>query len=82
MKNKTYMASSMHRRDEKDVRKSEEELKGRCQQRPRRGLEGNIKCNSRNCNIFAFIMRQATKCMGRSGHSSMTPAVSHTNLAV
>jgi hypothetical protein len=31
MKNKTYTASSMQRTDEKDVRKSEEEVKGRCQ---------------------------------------------------
>jgi len=77
------MESSMYRRDEKDVRKSEEELKGRCQLKDI-GVVWRVILNVKvkTVTILLLIMRQAVNFVGRSGHSSMAPAVSLTNLAV
>jgi hypothetical protein len=73
----------MHRKDEKDVRKSAEELKGRCQLKDL-GVVWRVILNIKvkTVTFLLLIMRQAMTFMGRSGHSSMAPIVSHTNLAV
>jgi hypothetical protein len=68
----------MYGRNEKDIRKSEEKLKGNCQS----VLEGNIRCKIKNCNIFALNYASGHDIYGRPEHSSMAPVVSLTNLAV
>jgi hypothetical protein len=77
------MASSMHRRDEKDVRNSEKELEGKCQLKDI-GVVWRviIMVKVKTVTVLLLITRQALKFMGTSGHGSMEPAVSHTNLAV
>jgi hypothetical protein len=83
MKNKTYMASTMHRRDEKDVRNSGKELKGKCQLKDLAVVWRVIlTVRVKTVTFSLLITRQAMKFMGRSGHGSMEPVVSHTNLAV
>ena len=79
MKNKTYMASSMHRIDKKDIRKSEEELKGRCQLKEQ-GVVWRVILNIKVETVT--FLRQAVKFMGRPEHSPMAPVVAHTNVAV
>jgi len=69
----------MHRIDKKDVRKCEEELKGRCQLKEQ-GVVWWVILNVKVKTVT--FLRQAMKFMGRSGHSSMAPVVAHTNLAV
>ena len=77
------MASSMHGRDEKDIRKSEEELKVKCQLKDL-GLIWRVILNVKvkTVTFLLLITRQAMTFMGRSEHSSMAPVVRHTNLAV
>jgi hypothetical protein len=77
------MASSMRRRDEKDVRKSEEELKGRCQLKDL-GVVWRVILNIKvkTVTFLLLITCQAMTFMGSSGNSSMAPVVSHTNLVV
>lgn len=68
MKNKTYMASRMRRRDEKDIKKIWRRTEGKLPtERPRRGLEGNIKSKSENNNIFALNYASGHEIYGKFG---------------
>jgi hypothetical protein len=73
----------MRRIGEKIVRKSEEELKGRCQLKDL-GVVWKVILNVKvkAVTFLPLITLQPIKLVRRSGHGCMTPVVSRTNMAV